>query len=240
VTASSPPQRPIRSIPPGPRSGAWRWVAFAGGLGALAIVVTFALLRSRLAAQIPSHFNAAGQVTARMTPEGFLLTALVTQLVVTGVLTTVLYASLRSGLIEQQQGPGIGRILGALLGVLAGVLPPISFIGVLLGDAGDAPAWAGNGGPGLPLLVAVPLLVLALALSYRFRFHSSVPGSARFECSSCGESFSPPTWRWVIGPHIGASVYLTCPRCGETGWDRRAGSRVWGTPTEPADAGRLP
>jgi DNA-directed RNA polymerase subunit RPC12/RpoP len=239
MTGEPSPRRRIATIPPGNRSGAWRWVAVAGGLGAVAILVTFQLVRAHLAAQIPSHFGASGQVTVTMSPEGFLLTALVAQLLVTAVLAVVLYLSLRSGLIEQQQGPGIGRILGALLAGMAGLVTPAPIIGLLASDAGDAPGWAGSAGLLLSLFLIVPLVVVALLLSYRMRFRSTVGGSAEFECSSCGASFAPPTWRWVIGPHIGASVYLTCPRCGERGWDRRAGSPVWGRPPDPAESRRL-
>ncbi|MCI4362122.1 MAG: DUF1648 domain-containing protein, partial [Thermoplasmata archaeon] len=224
----SPKARPaarIAAIPSGNRSGAWRWVGLAGGLGAVAILVAYEFVRSRLAAQIPSHFGISGQVNATMSPEGFLLTGLLTQITLTLLLTVVLYLSLRSGVIEQQQGPGIARILGAVLAAMAGLLVPLPTIGVLVSDAGEAPSWAGNAAAVLlPVLLVAPLLLVVAVVSYRVRFRSTSSGTTRFECSACGESFAPPTWRWVVGPHIGASVYLTCPRCGERGWDRRVGS----------------
>ncbi|MCI4329050.1 MAG: hypothetical protein L3J86_05645, partial [Thermoplasmata archaeon] len=154
-----------------------------------------------------------------------------------GVLTVVLYVSLRSGVIEQQQGPGISRLLGALLSAMAALTVPGPLILLLLGDAGYLALGAGPA-PAVLFLV-VPVVLAVVLVSVRARGGPSVR-AVRFECSACGESFAPPAWRWMVGPHIGASVYLTCPRCGERGWDVRVGARVWNPNPEPADSQRLP
>ena len=229
--------RRVAPIPAGDRFRAWRWVALFGGLGALALGATFVLLRPRLASQIPSHYGAFGEVTATQSPLAFVLTGLLLQAAVTVVLTVVLYVSLRSGVIEQQQGPGISRLLGGLLAAMAALTVPAPLLLLLLGDAGYLALGAGAA-PAVLFLV-VPIVLLVVFVSVRARRGPSVR-TVRFECSACGESFAPPAWRWIVGPHIGASVYLTCPRCGERGWDVRVGARVWNPNPEPADPQRLP
>lgn len=199
--------------------------------------MTFVLVRPRLASQIPSHYGALGQVTATQSPLEFVLTGLILQAAITVVLTAVLYASLRSGVIEQQQGPGIARILGSLVSAMAVLAVPAPLLLLLLGDAGYIPR-EGGAAPAVFLLV-VPLVLLVVFVSVRARGGPSVR-AVRFACSACGESFAVPAWRWIVGPHIGASVYLTCPRCGERGWDVRVGARVWNSNSESAESQRLP
>jgi hypothetical protein len=237
VTDPSLPSRPIAPIPSGGRSRAWLWVVVSGALGALGLAGTFLLVRSRLPTQIPSHYGLSGQVTATMAPVDFVVTGLLLQAGVTAILTLVLYASLRSGVIEQQQGPGVGRVLGALLSFVAALIVPAPLILAVLGDAGFV-SGAGGAFPAVPLLV-LPIALLVVLISLRIHGGPTLR-AVQFACSACGESFEPPTWRWIVGPHIGASVYLTCPRCGERGWDVRVGARVWNSGPEPSDSQRLP
>jgi|HubBroStandDraft_4_1064222.scaffolds.fasta_scaffold186459_2 hypothetical protein len=222
MTALPQRPRPVDPIPLGGRSRPWLWVALSGLAGALAVVVTFLLVRSRLGSQIPSHFGAFGQVTATMTPGALLTVSLTTELATGAGLSAVVYLVLRSGVIEHQHGPGFAPLFAELLSAVV-LLEAVPWILLLTGGAGYSPA--GGGLPGVArLLVVVPLLVLVVAFWRGRRRSAASAGGVQFECSSCGRSFSPSTAAWVLGPHIGGSVYLRCPACGERGWDRRAGT----------------
>lgn len=238
---SGPPNGPRRvaPIPPGNRTRTWLWVVVSGTAGALALVATFLLVQSRLPAEVPSHYGFNGQVNATMTPVEYLLTALFLQALVTALFAVVLFAGLRSGVVEQQQGPRFSRRLGILLSALAALMLPAQYVFRLLADAGYFPATTGTG-PIVSLgLLLVPLVVFLAVILVLVR-RSGTSAAVQFECSACGEPFTVPTWRWIVGPHIGSSVYLTCPRCGERGWDLRLRSTGWESRSEAADSQRLP
>jgi hypothetical protein len=213
----------IAPIPPGGRGGVWRWVAAAGAAGVLALILTFVAVRPRLPAQVPSHYGAAGGVTATMPPLEFLATAVAIQVASTLVLTVVIYLAFRSGVIEHQHGPGFAPALGGALAALAlATAAPTTLL--LIADAG----YLHDGGV-LALLVGLvvvvlPLGILVAVVGARGRGRVTRGGEDRFECSSCGATFLAGTARWVLGPHLGASVYLRCSHCGERGWDRRVGA----------------
>ena len=118
---------------------AWWWIVLAGTIGTISLVTAYLALRPRLPNEIPSHFGAGGQVTATMSPETFVFVGLAIEAGLTAVLALVLFASLRSGLVVRQQGPGIARTLGALLSVVAAVSVPVPWIFLLAGDSGVLP-----------------------------------------------------------------------------------------------------
>jgi uncharacterized membrane protein len=160
----------------------------------------------------------------------FLLTAVGIQVGVAIVLCGVLYLALRSGIIEHQHGPGVAWALAGILAVVA-FLPAVPTTLLLTSDAGYVPA---GGGASLVVgvaLVIVPVAVVLAVFATRTKSTESSSDTVRFECSSCGATFAPSAWRWVVGPHIGGSVYLACPVCGERGWDRRVGARYFPGPT---------
>ncbi|MCI4369780.1 MAG: DUF1648 domain-containing protein [Thermoplasmata archaeon] len=216
----------VAPVPPGGVGRPWRWVVAAGAAGAVVQLLTFLAVRTRLPAEIPSHYGLAGQANATTSPELFVLVAVVTEVVTALVLAAVLYFALRSGVIEHQHGPGFAPALGALLSLLALVVsvPPTL---LLVGDAGYGP----SGGTfdvavGVALLL-VPVVAVQMWFGRLRRGTSGAPtrtGPIEFRCSSCGESFAPSTGALVFSPHIGGSLYLACPVCGERGWDVRVGS----------------
>lgn len=200
---------------------AWWWIVLAGTLGTISLVTAYLALRPRLPNEIPSHFGAGGQVTATMSPETFVFVGLAIEAGLTAVLALVLFASLRSGLVVRQQGPGIARTLGALLSVVAAVSVPVPWIFLLAGDSGVLPFSAALLAGLLVPLAAIVLVAGVAVRTIRTGSGRRPDGGPQFRCSSCGDPFVTSTLAGVLSPHIGASVYLRCPRCGERGWDMR-------------------
>lgn len=227
MTGRSDPRGRIAPIPPGNRRRPWAAVIVGGLLGTALQLVVYVTLAPRLPPEVPSHYGPTGQVTASLSAFGLLLVGVSSELIVTTLVAAILFLSLRNGVVEHQHGPGFSPWLGRVLGVVA-FAPAVPTTVLLLGDAGVAPAGGGAAAVAGIAFAAVPLLVLvAVATARRRPTRASAPRSSRgmtFECSSCGKTFEPGGFSVVFGPHIGGSVYLRCPVCGERGWDRRAGT----------------
>ncbi len=195
----------------------------AGAPGGLLEALTFVAVRPRLPAEVPSHYGAFGQVTASLPPLTFLVTGLAIQVAATAVLALVLLLTLRNGVIEHQHGPGFGPAVGLVLSAVAIVVSGPTTL-LLLPDAGLVSAGGETALIAGVAFLIVPLMVLVAVFGSRPRPTPAPNSAPQFECSSCGATFSAPTLRWVLGPHVGGSGYLTCSVCGERGWDRRVGT----------------
>jgi hypothetical protein len=220
--------------------GARRWLGISvllSALGLAELLVTYALARPHLPAQIPDHYGVTGQVNAYASPEAYFLVQLGTFLAVALVFGLVAWGVGRSPTLSSVQLDWIETPLLAIQGaIVVGVLPGLNAL--LLGNSAG---WWSASDPGvasLMLLVALlPLLVLAAVLMRRsgspFPRSPARPGVTRhpflaaggpieLQCSACGQSFQLSGVP-LLAPHLAlpgrARLYVRCSLCGERGWN---------------------
>lgn len=249
-----PPQRvELTPLLPGSDRRVWLWVAAATAVGATLIVMGYSAWRSRLPSQIPTHYAVSGRPDGWMTPPQFLLTGLVTELILGGTLTVVAALLLRSPLVSRLSGRAGSGLLIGWGSLVVTVSVPGTWLAQLAAGADLGPSWATGNWGSLWFGTVVPAVgLLGWAVAYRRTLRRGLAGTEshaagvrplagaryRLQCSACGEGFSlgeVPVWT----PHLPAApgegaralLYTRCPRCGERGWNLSFG------PDGPASAG---
>jgi hypothetical protein len=218
-----------------------------GLLGAAEVAAAFVALMPNLPATIPDHFDLGGNVNGAVPRTGFLAGELVLIGGLTAVFALLIALTGRSAPLSHQFGSSFLRPLLAFEASVVTLSVPAIAVITLVRAAGvwnPGPETVGLAlfASGLIPLGAV-LLVVVPAYgpgrwaeghgAERVQTPSTLPrarASVRFglgapvemQCSACGEPFELAAIP-LLAPHMGlggeGSLYITCPRCGERGWD---------------------
>ena len=206
------------------------------------VLGVFLALRSRVPAQVAWHFGVSGRPDAWASPLDTLAFAAVEIAVISAVFLLALWWIGRSPALAAAFRGRVSAPLLALQGVVVVGLLPLVF-GLTFASAAGAIGISGTPlgqlflvlGLGSAGAILVVLGLLGRGLVPKVR--SSVPepthharfavgGPVDLACPACGEKYRIDGVP-LLAPHIGigrvGSLYLKCPRCGESGWNAIVG-----------------
>ncbi|HEV2316184.1 MAG TPA: hypothetical protein VGV89_01230 [Thermoplasmata archaeon] len=246
MSAPAPPPivQPLRT---GRRSLRWLAPIVGALLGDLALYATYVHLGPELPATVPSHYGLGGTPNAWMAVAGFVEIAIILSVSVALFFAVLLYLLGRSDALDDRFGRSVLGPVSLGLTALVAVSLPALFGFLLVQDSGEWPSGWPSPAVWTPLLLLVPIVLPVPIAIRRVRQLPPPPGGERlasegsppsgtgpvFLCSACGRQFVRSAWT-LLAPRIGisavrggASYFLRCPWCGETGWNTRVG---WNRP----------
>jgi hypothetical protein len=236
---SQPPSPPIQR-----RDGdsAWRPLAASvllGIVGAVEVTIAYLAWRNQLPAQVPDHFDLAGQTNGTLPPELLLGLGILTIAAVTAVFLGVLWMVVRSPPLSIHHRPAFVRPLLIIQASFVVVAWPLVSTLLFASAAGVLPVVGAELGLATGLLGVIPLLATVAVLvglrGQRLPQTAASPGDPapapaflgvggpiELTCSSCGQNFRLSGVP-LLAPHMGiggqGSLYVRCANCGERGWD---------------------
>lgn len=236
---------PILELRPSRDARPWMPALVGALTGGLILVVAYLVLSPWIHGSVVSGYGVGGALGTGMSPSQFVMVGLTVELVIGLLLGTIAWWVSRSPVLGTYgQGPAV-KILAFAALVLTILAIPATWI-LSLAAAAHIDHLASLGvWPRVLFGAIVPVAALLVFVAYVYRSKQSTrvavgqsqklsimgdKGRYHLRCSACGREYEQEKLS-IFTPHMPGSgedgvqalLFLTCPRCGERGWNAYLG-----------------